>query len=160
MKHQLHKTKHTPVLLSILCFLFSIFSQAQEYDWQWAYRGGGTQQSGTGATWGGKLEQIYDVKIDQYNNYYFAGTVLNFNPSFKGEDITKYGTNATDNDVYIVSLDCEGNFRWHTTIGGHVGAEYSISMALDTLGGLYLSLDRKSTRLNSSHVKISYAVFC
>src|SRR5436309_15160035 len=25
---------------------------------------------------------------------------------------------------------------------------------------LYSSLDRKSTRLNSSHVKISYAVFC
>src|SRR5690606_40404727 len=27
-------------------------------------------------------------------------------------------------------------------------------------GGLPASLDRKSTRLNSSHVKISYAVFC
>src|SRR5690606_41327184 len=27
-------------------------------------------------------------------------------------------------------------------------------------GGVALSLDRKSTRLNSSHVKISYAVFC
>src|SRR5690606_40916576 len=26
--------------------------------------------------------------------------------------------------------------------------------------GLTLTLDRKSTRLNSSHVKISYAVFC
>src|SRR5690606_31066237 len=155
MKQQLQQ-----LLLIIGLGLLAYGLQAQEYDWQWAYRGGGTQQSGTGATWGGKLEQIYDVKIDQDNNYYFAGTVLNFNPSFKGEDITKYGTNATDNDVYIVSLDCEGNFRWHTTIGGHVGAEYSISMALDTLGGLYLSLDRKSTRLNSSHVKISYAVFC
>src|SRR5690606_42130906 len=29
-----------------------------------------------------------------------------------------------------------------------------------TDGGLILSADRKSTRLNSSHVKISYAVFC
>src|SRR5690606_41197119 len=28
------------------------------------------------------------------------------------------------------------------------------------LGILYESTDRKSTRLNSSHVKISYAVFC
>src|SRR5690606_41342059 len=26
--------------------------------------------------------------------------------------------------------------------------------------GTYAALDRKSTRLNSSHVKISYAVFC
>src|SRR3712207_7615974 len=31
-------------------------------------------------------------------------------------------------------------------------------LGADTLG--YLSLDRKSTRLNSSHANISYAVFC
>src|SRR5690606_8319257 len=30
----------------------------------------------------------------------------------------------------------------------------------DVLGDIVLKLDRKSTRLNSSHVKISYAVFC
>src|SRR5690606_40050149 len=29
-----------------------------------------------------------------------------------------------------------------------------------TVGGLWGGIDRKSTRLNSSHVKISYAVFC
>src|SRR5690554_7425206 len=28
------------------------------------------------------------------------------------------------------------------------------------LGGLFLLVDRKSTRLNSSHVRTSYAVFC
>src|SRR5690606_41930837 len=32
-------------------------------------------------------------------------------------------------------------------------------LAILSIVGLY-SLDRKSTRLNSSHVKISYAVFC
>src|SRR5690606_40265897 len=31
---------------------------------------------------------------------------------------------------------------------------------IQSLGGAQLELDRKSTRLNSSHVKISYAVFC
>src|SRR5690606_39778225 len=31
---------------------------------------------------------------------------------------------------------------------------------LDTLKRWHHALDRKSTRLNSSHVKISYAVFC
>src|SRR5690625_5603511 len=30
----------------------------------------------------------------------------------------------------------------------------------DELGGIHLVLDRKSTRLNSSHVAISYAVLC
>src|SRR5690348_2010311 len=34
-----------------------------------------------------------------------------------------------------------------------------IHLAVDTLGHL-LALDRKSTRLNSSHPSISYAVFC
>src|SRR5690606_41332433 len=37
---------------------------------------------------------------------------------------------------------------------GHGGA------ALSGVGGPDVSTDRKSTRLNSSHVKISYAVFC
>src|SRR5436309_7925189 len=32
--------------------------------------------------------------------------------------------------------------------------------ALSMVGWLIVNLDRKSTRLNSSHVKISYAVFC
>jgi hypothetical protein len=151
MKKQLHKTKLSTVLFSIFCFLCSMFSQAQTYDWQWAYRGGGTQNSIDGATWDTNLEQIFDVKIDQYNNYYFAGTVLNYNPSFKGEDITKYGPYATDNDIYIVSLDCEGNFRWHTTIGGEA-RETTISMDLDSLGGLYISFStfNISTSNNSS----------
>src|SRR5690606_41107825 len=31
---------------------------------------------------------------------------------------------------------------------------------IDIIKGMVFTLDRKSTRLNSSHVKISYAVFC
>src|SRR5690606_41857179 len=33
-------------------------------------------------------------------------------------------------------------------------------MMMGLIGIILASLDRKSTRLNSSHVKISYAVFC
>src|SRR5690625_6793710 len=33
-------------------------------------------------------------------------------------------------------------------------------LAADDLGHVVAALDRKSTRLNSSHVAISYAVFC
>src|SRR5690606_41045319 len=34
------------------------------------------------------------------------------------------------------------------------------AQSLIDYGGLRATIDRKSTRLNSSHVKISYAVFC
>src|SRR5690606_26209971 len=42
-------------------------------------------------------------------------------------------------------------------ISWHVSGELIVMIII---GGLGTVLDRKSTRLNSSHVKISYAVFC
>src|SRR3712207_7262023 len=42
-------------------------------------------------------------------------------------------------------------FRGHFTTKEHRGVE---------VPGIYWHLDRKSTRLNSSHANISYAVFC
>lgn len=137
--------------------LFGFFGYSQDYDWQWAYRGGGNQNSGSNGSFSFSIEQIFDIKTDQYNNYYFAGTVVNYNPEFMGEPVTKYGTNATDNDIYIVSTDCEGNFRWHTTIGGHAG-ESRASIALDTLGGVYIALHAlNSSRANNTAVPPHYA---
>src|SRR5690606_37562798 len=44
---------------------------------------------------------------------------------------------------------------------GKQGKEVLLCLALTaTCAGGSVALDRKSTRLNSSHVKISYAVFC
>src|SRR5690349_23757043 len=37
---------------------------------------------------------------------------------------------------------------------------WGCGLNLDELAGIGLPLDRKSTRLNSSHVESSYAVFC
>src|SRR5690606_42145616 len=48
-------------------------------------------------------------------------------------------------------------------VGGHGHDERPRGVGLDPGRGLALEapvVDRKSTRLNSSHVKISYAVFC
>src|SRR5207253_9634301 len=48
----------------------------------------------------------------------------------------------------------------HRAAGAHaLGAVHCLHRALDTFGNAG-SEDRKSTRLNSSHVAISYAVFC
>src|SRR5207249_6176048 len=56
----------------------------------------------------------------------------------------------------IVDAFGTGNSRQkllHCWIGGH-------SRGLEDVHFSHLSRDRKSTRLNSSHVSISYAVFC
>src|SRR5207249_6273728 len=60
--------------------------------------------------------------------------------------------------VYVANLglyayDMKGTQVWHTPLEA-----YPIYLDFGTGGSP--ALDRKSTRLNSSHVSISYAVFC
>src|SRR5699024_2085042 len=43
---------------------------------------------------------------------------------------------------------------------GYIIKLLAIAEELDDSNGVVLRVDRKSTRLNSSHVSISYAVFC
>src|SRR3989442_3878561 len=45
-------------------------------------------------------------------------------------------------------------------VGGGVGLGIAGGIGLGVGGGIGLGVDRKSTRLNSSHVRISDAVFC
>src|SRR5690606_41939873 len=59
-------------------------------------------------------------------------------------------------------FDVEGFLLREGDVGvDGLGAAHDLDGAVVELGGdAALGLDRKSTRLNSSHVKISYAVFC
>src|SRR5690606_6748370 len=50
--------------------------------------------------------------------------------------------------------------RWRIRKGAFVGLDNYLSVVGDWWGALAFFGDRKSTRLNSSHVKNSYAVFC
>src|SRR3712207_7631304 len=50
-----------------------------------------------------------------------------------------------------------GLFRWRL-VAVLVGSVFAVAVGSGTL--FALTLDRKSTRLNSSHANISYAVFC
>src|SRR5690606_41543624 len=72
-------------------------------------------------------------------------------------------------DTLLQALDARGIERGHVTL--HVGAGTFQPVRVDDLDqhrmhsewlnvGARLVEDRKGTRLNSSHVKISYAVFC
>src|SRR5690606_41474542 len=46
------------------------------------------------------------------------------------------------------------------TVPAHLGDAVRPGLELDAQGDLVPARDRQSTRLNSSHVKIPYAVFC
>src|SRR5256885_2551002 len=74
-------------------------------------------------------------------------------------------------EIYTLSLHdalpISKQTRSGTTIGLSCFARWSISALLSgtnpqfrSHAWLYSALDRKSTRLNSSHLVISYAVFC
>src|SRR5690606_42106974 len=48
----------------------------------------------------------------------------------------------------------DADFAWHPRFYDHIIRDYTSFINITNY------IDRKSTRLNSSHVKISYAVFC
>src|SRR5262245_62576956 len=50
--------------------------------------------------------------------------------------------------------------RLDTTAAQQVPGVHAVITGADVRGGLWGRADRKSTRLNSSHLGISYAVFC
>src|SRR2546427_8810182 len=53
-------------------------------------------------------------------------------------------------------------FRSHGVLGTGISLFdlFNLSLGVFVVVGLLMGLDRKSTRLNSSHSQISYAVFC
>src|SRR5438045_6407379 len=51
-------------------------------------------------------------------------------------------------------------YRWFTFDSGGSAKWYSFGTQSGYTGGGVNEIDRKSTRLNSSHLGISYAVFC
>src|SRR5690606_40034976 len=69
-----------------------------------------------------------------------------------------------DGSQALRSLDSRGHQKhgWHCVAddGLPTGLERSWATYKATLVSFTKRRDRKSTRLNSSHVKISYAVFC
>src|SRR5256885_2712179 len=67
-----------------------------------------------------------------------------------------YTTLFRSRDVVLFNITAIVGLRWLTT-AGRIGP---FSLVLWALAMVIFFLDRKSTRLNSSHLVISYAVFC
>src|SRR5690606_41772708 len=68
------------------------------------------------------------------------------------------------NDVQIVAIVMSVDQDCPSDIAAMIGTSAALSISdvpfSGPIGGVIVGRDRKSTRLNSSHVKISYAVFC
>src|SRR5690606_36500403 len=137
MKQQLHKTKLSTVLFSIFCSLFSIFSQAQDYQYEWAKSGGGGLSGSDSVFNEQQDETIRDVVIDADNNSYFLADLQGRTINFAGESLTHYGSK----DIVIIALDCKGNLLWHHTIGEGNWQDYAYKSGLDSTNGLYVAVN-------------------
>src|SRR5699024_12631886 len=87
---------------------------------------------------------------DRYSTL-FPYTTLFRSKSKGNEDRDKVSLAIVDSDDSINQADEE-----EATYGPIIPGEYNIEATITN----DLGKDRKSTRLNSSHVSISYAVFC
>jgi hypothetical protein len=133
------------------CCILAAQTPQRTYQWQWAHTGG----SATCNVWGETLsgghnamlngEQVNDIAVDNNNNIYFSAHTSH-DAQFMGHTITGHGDpiynsdcNAYMADVFIGSVDCAGNYRWHYTIGGREGGTV-IAIETDTLGGVYAAV--------------------
>src|SRR5690606_41465646 len=89
-------------------------------------------------------------------------TLFPYTTLFRSDAILFVGTKKQAQDAIAESAQRSGqhyvNTRW---LGGMLTNFMTIKRRIQRLEALEARReDRKSTRLNSSHVKISYAVFC
>ena len=142
--------------LSLSVIYTGIFAQEQNsYQWQWAQTGGSAEyvmwNESLTSLWGTVApngETVNDITVDKHNNIYFSTHLAN-NAQFMGHTIAGHnyiipaGYSASydrsHSDILIASVDCEGKYRWHYTIGGHDN-DVVTNIETDTLGGVYVSI--------------------
>ena len=138
-----------------IVFFFTIFiflpalMPAQTYNWQWAVPGGG--DSGASGSGFNEIqdEMIRDVVVDQYNNSYYLTKIYPGNQNLNGVPVSINSANFSD--LFLFSLDCDGNTRWTRTIGGYNENEQSWKLSVDNDGGLYMMANVS----NASHISVS-----
>src|SRR5437868_12756187 len=109
------------------------------------------------ALWAQPQPQLPKPGPEHQRLHYFVGdweTITEAKPSpfGPGGKITAKDHNVMLGDFFVV---------FHSDSTGPMGQQKTVAvMGYDPKEKVYTYEDRKSTRLNSSHVSISYAVFC
>src|SRR3989442_7691312 len=86
-------------------------------------------------------------------------TLFPYTTLFRSRAAGRFSDSETS---WVLAGGTEGSFlcSLSSRFSGRGGGVGSLPRAWRRVGVPTLNLDRKSTRLNSSHVRISYAVFC
>src|SRR5690606_30237170 len=83
----------TKLIFSIFCSLFSVFSLAQTYQYEWAKNGGGGLSGSDSVFNEREDETIRDIVVDADNNYYFLANLQGGTINYEGISFTHYGRN-------------------------------------------------------------------
>src|SRR5699024_12131328 len=109
------------------------------------------QGNGTAHIFDGS-SQVFTLSMHAENNYPFKKEKSTLDIPLQ---------DGLEDHAYLACLDENLKYLLETFKPEFVYYQAGVDvLATDKLGRLSLTIDRKSTRLNSSHVSISYAVFC
>jgi len=126
--------KHCRFFLVLVAFAFAKETQAQNYQWDWANHGGGTQFFSNNSRSYIDYERILDIAVDSNNNYYYLAAYADGNPSYDGNSLLFNSISG----VYLLSTDCDGVFRWDKEMGSSF-VDYGYGLAIDAADNVYIS---------------------
>src|SRR5690554_7533887 len=123
------------------------------------------------------LDDLKEIKLTYLNKKGPFSKLMGKMRELSNEEKPKYGKAVNDAKLAIETLidEKESNFKEielinqienekiDVTIPGDnikLGSIHPLNQVIMDLEDFFIAQDRKSTRLNSSHVRISYAVFC
>src|SRR5258707_9842845 len=131
------------------------------------YAAAGIEETGLGLSDFGVLEVLLHKGPLPVNT---IGPIVDLTPGsisiavdrLVGKGLVSRVESTDDRRVRIVALTQRGKDLIFPAFRKHAGQMRRVFSELspEELQGLEVALDRKSTRLNSSHANISYAVFC
>lgn len=138
MKTYLHTSNKAIFALNILLLFFISNLFAQNPTWQWAKKGGTTDNISLIQNW----EQIKAMRTDANGNVYILAPVGIYNLMIDGNPKPTYGLYAGDGsatlDYVIASFSCDGTYRWSKVIGGQ-NSDFLQNIQLDAEGNVYVS---------------------
>jgi len=107
---------------------------SQNYQWDWAKSGGGTQPLTNQSTTFDDYERVLDITVDSNNNYYYLMAFAEGNPTYDNHSLQV----NESTELYLVSTDCQGNFRWDKEFGGE-SLDEGFNVHTDTANNVYVS---------------------